>query len=255
MLENHGSIVGRLINSIGAVIPAIFLFICVAVLGEIIYMTVIKKIRKEHGMKAGLGYHLLRYVFYLYLMMVYIQTGITGAIWWAQPINPDRIYLIPFTTSPDDIVPYLLNILMTVPLGFLLPLIWPSFRTLKKVALAGFLLSFGIEFMQLFSNRLTSTGDLIANTLGAVIGYGIFCLMFKWVTKGTDVLERKEISSSLIANEAFLYLILSFVGAVLLNHPRISMKLPQWGAHEGMISVANDDDVARQAIEILEDRI
>jgi len=254
MFENHGSIFGRLMNSFGAVIPALFLFICVIALGEVFHGVVVAKRRKEQGMKTGFRYRFWRYVFYLYLMMVYIQTGMTGAVWWAGDIRWDRIYLIPFTTSPD-MVPYMLNVLMTIPLGFLLPLIWPSFRSLKKVVLAGFLLSFSIEFMQLFSFRVTSTSDLIMNTLGAVIGYGIFALLFKWAVKGNDVIENEDKNSKIIKYEAAVYLALSFIGAVLLYHPRISTALPQWGGHAGTISVENNTLLAGEVIEVLEDRI
>ena len=55
---------------------------------------------------------------------------------------------------------------MFIPLGFLLPMIWSEFRAVKKVALAGFLLSLTIELNQLFSLRGIATDDLIANTLG-----------------------------------------------------------------------------------------
>jgi len=105
-------------------------------------------------------------LFLLYFMLVYRQTGMPGLIWRVRSplIDLNRIALIPFASS-QDIVPYVYNILMTVPLGFLLPTIWPTFRSLKKTALAGLLFSFGIETMQLFINRLTTVDDLIMNTL------------------------------------------------------------------------------------------
>jgi len=232
MLGNSG-IIRRISGSFGAVLPMMFLFICIVVLGEFVYFKFVFKKRKEQGLEVGVRYYFFRYMFYLYLMMVYLQTGITGAAWTSQGVDLNRIYLVPFTTSPD-ITPYLLNILMTIPLGFLLPLIWSSFRKLWKVTLAGFLLSFGIEFTQLFSQRVTSTSDLVTNTMGAVIGYGIFYLLFRWVANGEDVINSK-IKSKLVAKEASCYLLLSFIGAVFLNHPQVGMILPQWGANEGVI--------------------
>jgi len=214
----------RVFGSFGGLIPTIFLFFCVAILGELLYFFVIAKKRRAQGLPGGIKYLALRYLFYIYLMFVYRQTGIRGVFWSGQVINPDRIYLIPFTTSPDP-TPYYLNILMTIPLGLLLPFIWPSMRKWWKVLLAGFMFSFGIEFTQLFTNRVTSTSDLITNTTGAMIGYLIFVVVFSWAMRNNGNLTTKT-DSKLINNEAILYLILSFIGAVILNHPFIRMLLP-----------------------------
>ena len=222
----------RLFYSFGPVIPAIFMFICTIILGEIFYFLYFAKIRKKVGKSSGAKYLIWRYIFYFYLMMVYIQTGMAGAFWWIirnPAIRWDRLYLIPFTTSPD-IVPYLFNILMTVPLGFLLPFIWSEYRSLKKVAITAFFLSFAIEFSQLFSLRVTSTSDLIMNTTGAVIGYGIFFIISLFLRKKTKVS-----SSKLIKYEGAIYLVLSFVGILILYNPAISRLLPQTEEHEPVV--------------------
>ncbi len=64
-----------------------------------------------------------------------------------------------------------LNILLFVPLGVLVPLLWKEFRSLKRMAILGGALSLFIEVMQLFTFRATDVDDLIMNTLGAVLGY------------------------------------------------------------------------------------
>ncbi|MCL2560589.1 MAG: VanZ family protein [Turicibacter sp.] len=245
MFTGHGNIVTRLINGFGGLGPAVFLFICVSLFGEVFYAVVVANKRKEQGLKTGVKYRVWRYVFYLYVMMVYIQTGTAGAFWWAGAIDPSRIYLVPFTTSPD-VVPYILNVLMTIPLGFLLPLIWPSFRQIGRVALAGFLFSFSIEFVQLFSLRVSSTSDLITNTAGAVIGYGMFYLMYKWAARGVDVVARKEVASKAIKHEPAIYLALSLIGAVLLYQPWISMALSPapLGVSAETMMVTNNEGVA-----------
>jgi len=232
--EGH-NLFSRLFYSFGPIFPAIFMFICTIVLGEILYLSRIAKMRKEQGRITGVKYLILRYLFYLYLMMVYIQTGMSGAFWWIM-VNPairwERIYLIPFTTSPD-IVPYIFNVLMTVPLGFFLPLIWPHYRSLKKVAITAFLLSFAIEFTQLFSHRVSSTSDLVMNTTGAIIGFGIFYLTSIQFPKKGKLTGLPK----LIKKEGAIYLALSFIGIVFLNHPAISSLLPQTGGHEGIVMV------------------
>ena len=68
-----------------------------------------------------------------------------------------------------------LNVVMTVPLGFL----WPLVRGKKGVwraVLAAFLLSLCIELLQplLTTNRTSDITDVIANTTGGLVGYLLF---------------------------------------------------------------------------------
>ncbi|NFO14253.1 VanZ family protein [Clostridium botulinum] len=176
-----------------------------------------KKKEEEVSRKHFLGV----FVFLLYLAAVYGVTGI-GTIWDVQRFVTtstsefDRIFLVPFSSS-QVIMPYVLNIIMTIPLGFLLPLIWKQFRTIKKVALSGFLLSLCIELSQLFTqSRNTTTDDLIMNTLGAIIGYFIFKAFFYIILRKNSN-EKAEITSYsvVIKHEAIFYLVLSFWGIFL----------------------------------------
>lgn len=75
-----------------------------------------------------------------------------------------------------------LNIVMTVPLGALLPLLL-HIRSVPAVALVGLLVSGTIEFGQgvgdvlLGMNRTVDVNDLIANVTGAVLGLLVFRLV------------------------------------------------------------------------------
>ena len=71
------------------------------------------------------------------------------------------------------------NMLMFVPLGFLLPVVFKNFRSAFKTTLLVFLFSFSIEAIQYFIGRSADIDDLILNTLGGIIGYGIFLLFDK----------------------------------------------------------------------------
>lgn len=80
----------------------------------------------------------------------------------------------------------ILNILMFVPLGFWLPLGKEKFRVFWKTYLVGFLFTVAIESLQLIlSLGLFEVADLFNNTLGTMIGYGLykvvesFVLLFK----------------------------------------------------------------------------
>lgn len=66
---------------------------------------------------------------------------------------------------------HILNIIMFMPLGFLLPLIWKSFRNGVGVLVTGVGFSLAIEIAQLFNRRLTDVDDLIMNTMGTLIGF------------------------------------------------------------------------------------
>lgn len=81
------------------------------------------------------------------------------------------IALLPFRHFFADFRQYLLNTLMFLPLGVLLPLLWQRFQSLKETAGFGFLLSLLIELSQLFCFRITDLNDLITNTLGAMLGW------------------------------------------------------------------------------------
>ena len=83
-----------------------------------------------------------------------------------------------------------MNILLFVPLGIFLPELFPAQRrTRSKVVLTvGFamLLSLGIELAQWhWQLGQAETDDVIANTLGALLGCGIFVL-------GNRIISRKK---------------------------------------------------------------
>jgi len=89
----------------------------------------------------------------------------------------EKANFIPILTI--DLRTFVLNIILTVPLGIFLPLM-TSIRGGKRVALLALCFSAGIETVQYVTDILLSSGrtadvnDLIANTLGALLGYLIY---------------------------------------------------------------------------------
>ncbi len=69
------------------------------------------------------------------------------------------------------------NIIMFMPIGFMLPLLYKI--SVKKVILLGSLFSLFIEISQLFLQRGTDIDDLMLNTLGVVLGLVIYKLVDK----------------------------------------------------------------------------
>lgn len=73
----------------------------------------------------------------------------------------------------------ILNIIMMVPLGFILPIVFKSLRKCWKTVLSVMVISACIETFQYFIGRSADVDDLIMNTFGGLVGYGIFALMNK----------------------------------------------------------------------------
>lgn len=74
---------------------------------------------------------------------------------------------------PEDLVQFLLNMMLFIPMGYLLPYVFRWFRAHVKIRPVGvcFLISFAVENMQLLFRRgLYDLDDLFSNTLGGLIG-------------------------------------------------------------------------------------
>lgn len=74
--------------------------------------------------------------------------------------------------KPELLEGIILNILLFIPFGYTLPLIWKKADQWWKVMLGGLLISMFIEVMQLVLHRgFADVDDLINNTIGALIGW------------------------------------------------------------------------------------
>lgn len=72
-----------------------------------------------------------------------------------------------------------MNILMIVPLGFILPVIFKTLRKWWKTGICVMVIIICIEIFQYFIGRSADIDVLIMNTFGGVIGYAIFSVFFK----------------------------------------------------------------------------
>ena len=94
---------------------------------------------------------------------------------------PFRMNLVPFVHLFDydnvrDIIWNVVgNMIMFIPTGIVLPVVYKKLDNLGKAAAVGALISLCIEILQLpFPSRASDVDDVILNTLGVVVGYGIF---------------------------------------------------------------------------------
>ena len=118
--------------------------------------------------------------------------AVLNAVLLPYPIRPRNgetdlpwqtwINLVPL--ADNDPAGLLLNLALFVPLGAVLPLMVPSISVIRVMSI-GFLASLSIECIQLVGDLTISPGrvfdvdDLIANTGGAVVGYGLAKLTAK----------------------------------------------------------------------------
>lgn len=165
------------------------------------------------------------YVFLFYLSLVYKVTQI-ATVWdisrYETWIRVNQINLTLFDTAGSTT--YLLNIVLFMPFGFLLPTIWPQFRKMKNTVCAGFFFSLAIELNQLLNNRITDVDDLFTNTLGAIIGYVLYKVLYTALFKLILKREEKKFdtnSSLVVKYEAIFCLVCSFVGAMLIYYPAL----------------------------------
>ena len=82
---------------------------------------------------------------------------------------------------------------MTIPFGFILPLIKNKKTNLIKIILYTFLLSLGIELLQPLINDFRSSDitDLITNVLGGIIGYILYIIFKPLTTKILNYIKEE----------------------------------------------------------------
>lgn len=122
----------------------------------------------------------LYFLFASYLAAVYHLTGLPTVLFITFDIH---VNLIPRDIFGIELVLSLLNMAMFVPLGFFLPLLCDRYRRLKHALLFGLGATMFIELAQLFTYRATDINDVITNTAGALLGYLMFLLFKKPLSK------------------------------------------------------------------------
>ena len=97
---------------------------------------------------------------------------------------PFRVNFIPFVhlfdyeSKRDLLLNVIGNAAMFIPSGIVLPIVYKNLNRFWKVFLAGAGISLCIEMIQLpFSVRATDIDDLILNTVGVIVGYGIYAFI------------------------------------------------------------------------------
>ena len=88
------------------------------------------------------------------------------------------VYLSDYPVFREAVINFLGNTAMFIPLGIVWPFVFKKLDTHAKVIAAGVGFSLCIEILQIpFFDRVTDVDDLLLNSLGFLIGYGIYLLV------------------------------------------------------------------------------
>lgn len=191
---------------------AVYTFLCFFIPNTV---WIILNRRKLYQKAYAIRHVLWSYIFMFYCYLAVWDAAGIGSIWdlIAYGKLDNTINIIPF--SSEGAMTYILNVIMFMPLGFLLPLIWDNFRKLSKVLLTGFFMSLAIEVCQLFCLRATDIDDLIMNTLGTFAGYLIWVLFKRMFAKAGNK------ATEMCKYEPIIYIALGMLGIVLLYNWRL----------------------------------
>lgn len=144
------------------------------------------------------GKRVWKWLFFLYcVLMLWLLFGRSGAIegvsYWEQvamslnltPLHTVFKYIRLLDSANAALVRTAVinlygNVIMFIPLGFLLPNVFPKLRKLWKTLTATAVIIILVELAQLFSLvGSCDVDDLILNVLGSAMGYGIDRLLKK----------------------------------------------------------------------------
>lgn len=123
---------------------------------------------------------LVNTLMYAYLSLVLYFT--------MMPVVVSIPFILDHPYKPMNLVPFidvslgrgdffrqvLLNVIMTLPFGFLFPLTRDKRTKLGVTVFFCFLMSLGIELLQPFFDRSSDITDLITNVIGGALGYGLY---------------------------------------------------------------------------------
>ncbi|MEG0254582.1 VanZ family protein [Vagococcus sp.] len=165
-------------------------------------------------------HYVIGYGFMLYLLIMLKEViGFPSISNWIRVLNVQgdifdpNLSLIPFGNGMlrSDY----LNIIMFMPLGVILPLMWKKYHRFKYTFQFAFFLSLFIEISQLFTRfRATDINDLITNTLGACAGWLLYFVFSKLLLRWIQPIPLFQ-SSKFLSYEPKMYVIVAAVCSFL----------------------------------------
>lgn len=164
--------------------------------------------KKQQGMRIIVSFMLC-----YYLIGILTMTRIGREIKSFEP----HLGLIPFIDMIFEPIETILNVILFVPLGLFISLLYDTLNKAKKIVIIGFLLSLSVEIIQMFGLGVTSINDLIANTFGAYVGYCIYKALGKFTPQ--EFLEKFKSNSINEYGEVTFFIISTFLVMLTIKHP------------------------------------
>lgn len=150
----------------------------------------------------------------LYLAAVDAVVGLPSLLY----IRFDRnINLVPFAYMFSDYRNSLLNVLLFVPLGFLLPVLWKRFRSFLWTGLFGLSFSLSIELLQLLTLRATDVNDLMTNSTGTILGWLLGRLVLRLFPSIRPSWKTGELAIVFGVTLAVMFLAQPFLAEIIWN--------------------------------------
>lgn len=165
-----------------------------------IYLLILEKFFKGKNKIEILKFSIMYVYIVAVLFVTILPIDFTLDLKWKyhSSINVTYIHLKPFNDLKmgykDALKQIILNIIMTIPFGFLCA---DSKKKsgLISVIIKTFLLSFSIEFIQLLMtifllhHRSCDVTDIITNLIGGIIGFVLYKILVPW---GRGILAQKD---------------------------------------------------------------
>ena len=157
------------------------------------------------GKRQSMAHIITSYVFCFYLIGILTMTGVC----FRGTFSPNLV-VIPFVDMIRGPKETILNVLFFIPLGIFLPLLYERIGRLRKIAVVGFLVSLSVEIAQMFGTGTSDINDLISNTFGACLGYGIYRMILRAIP--TAWIKRIHVKGNLCYYESMLF----WLGSLLI---------------------------------------
>lgn len=171
-------------------IPYVYILLILIIIWAI-YRTIVLIKSKENNIIREVTIN----IFFIYFLILINLTICKMGMLKVSIQNKLYINFIPFTETvkmfKDNIIGVgnafynvIGNVILFVPLGFFIPLLFNKKNRVSIILLYGFSTSLLIELIQLITaQNITDIDDIIFNTLGAVLGFYIYNIFYNFIEK------------------------------------------------------------------------
>lgn len=148
------------------VIPALIIYLCIS------FILIVLKKRKNIKMRRCF----CEYISILYVWTILEITGIIGMefnIQWFKQSMGAIGFGVP--QSVGELQMFCLNVGLFVPFGILMPIVFfDRLFSGARVIISATFFSLCIEVLQMFAGRFFEINDILANSIGAILGFCIY---------------------------------------------------------------------------------